>query len=309
MNSDVKKIVAVIVTYNRLDLLKECIFALTKSKYKVDILIVNNNSQDGTREFLLEVNQIYKDVKFHIYNLDENLNGAGGFNYGILKACTLNYDYIWLMDDDCIVNENSLSKLVEIDEELQGKYGFLSSKVVWKDNSICKTNVQRNKIARRVKDFKSKLVKVDFASFVSLFVKKKDVINIGLPIKEFIIWTDDLEWTRRLTYKKLYKNAMKGYLCNESVVMHKCANNFGVSIVKDTKDRIERYKYIYRNDVYCFRREGILGHMYMLIRNTYHILKILLFSPYDKIKRIKILIRGYIEGYKFFPNIEYINNI
>ena len=302
-----KKIVTVIVTYNRLNLLKECINALLKSDYHTDILVVNNNSSDGTKEYLDAIKDSDKDTKFYIFNLSENLGGAGGFNYGIKEAAMLNYDRIWIMDDDCIVNKDSLSELVKMDELLDGNFGFLSSKVLWTDGSICKTNVQRKKVARKIKDFDSEYVNVDFASFVSLYVKRSDVLNVGLPIKEFVIWTDDLEWTRRLTYKKLYKNAKSGFLCNKSIVTHKCANNFGVSIVYDTKDRLDRYKYIYRNDVYCFKREGIRGYLFIIFRNLYHIFKVLLLSKTEKMRKAKIIIDSFIEGFKFEPEIEYVN--
>ena len=305
MTKNSKKIITIIVTYNRLSLLKECIDALVKSNYHTDILIVNNNSSDGTKEFLSIAQKLYPENRFYIYNLDTNLNGAGGYNYGMKKAIHLDYDYFWIMDDDCIVNANSLEELINADEKLLGNYGFLSSKVLWIDGNICKTNVQRIAVARKIRDFKTEIVNVDYASFVSLFVKKIDVINVGLPIKEFIIWTDDLEWTRRLTYDKLYKNSKPGYLCNNSIVTHKTKDNKGVSIVTDSYDRIDRYKYIYRNDVYCFRREGLRGYLYIWFRNLYHIIRVILFSKNDKLFKINTIINGYNEGLRFNPRIEY----
>ena len=245
MNNCYKKIIAVIVTYNRINLLKECITAILSSVVVPDILVVNNASNDGTKEYLDELKNNTKKVNIYTYNMDTNLNGAGGYNFGLKESSKKEYDYIWLMDDDTIVNNDSLEKLLNAACALNDEFGFLSSKVLWTDGSICKTNVQRRRVARKIRDFDTKLVKVDFASFVSLLVKREDVLRIGLPIKDFIIWTDDLEWTRRLTYKKKNENAKPGYLCNDSIVTHKCKNNFGVTIVKDTSDRLDRYKYIY----------------------------------------------------------------
>ena len=306
--NNISKTVAIIVTYNRLELLKECINSLLNSDEVVDILVVNNNSTDGTKEYLNNLSNNGNN-KTYVYNLETNLNGAGGFNFGIKKALEHNYKYFWIMDDDTIVYKNSLSVLYKVANELNDEFGFLSSKVLWKDLSICKTNIQRKAVARRIKDFKSHLVKVDYCSFVSCFVKSEDVKNIGLPIKEFIIWTDDLEWTRRLTSKNYYKHAENGYLCNDSIVIHKCKNNFGVTIVKDTTDRLDRYKYIYRNDVFCFKREGIRGHLYVLVRNLYHIILVLFLSKHSKIKKIKTIINGYIEGFSFNPKIEMFNEV
>ncbi len=44
------------------------------------------------------------------------------------------------MDDDTIVKNNSLTKLLNADKELNGNYGFLSIKVLWTGNNICKMN-------------------------------------------------------------------------------------------------------------------------------------------------------------------------
>lgn len=306
MDEKDKSVVAVIVTHNRLQLLKECIFALSNSSVLCDVIIVNNASADGTKEYLDTLDKQYNMIKFYIYNSDINMNGAGGYNHGIRIASKLRYKYIWLMDDDCIVHNDSLYELLNVADSLNDNFGFLSSKVIWKDGSICKTNIQRKSVARRIHDFDSELVNVDFSSFVSCFFKREDINIVGLPIKEFIIWTDDLEWTRRLTFKKINKHAKPGYLCNKSVATHKCANNFGVTIVRDTPDRLERYKFIYRNDVVCFRREGIRGHIYMFVRNLYHILRIMFLSSDKRFLRIKYLLNGYIDGYRFNPKIEYV---
>ena len=84
------------MTYNRLNLLEECISALSKSIVPVDILIVNNASTDGTKEYLDGVIDKYNNVKFYIHNMNTNLNGAGGFNYGLKEASKLDYKYIHL---------------------------------------------------------------------------------------------------------------------------------------------------------------------------------------------------------------------
>ena len=90
------KVVAVVVTYNRKELLKECIEALIKQEYNdCEILIVDNASTDGTKDY---INQYIKENKIIYKNTGSNLGGAGGFNYGMKEACKLGCDYIWNMD-------------------------------------------------------------------------------------------------------------------------------------------------------------------------------------------------------------------
>ena len=192
-----KKVIAVVVTYNRKELLKECINALLKQYYNnCDILVVDNASTDGTKEFISDE---LRNSKVHYENTEANLGGAGGFNYGMKKACELGCDFIWVMDDDCIVHKDSLTELLNADKELKGDYGFLSSKVLWKDETICKMNIQKRRFSKWLKDFETNKQSIAMASFVSLFLKTSIVKEIGLPIKEFFIWSDDWEYTRRIS--------------------------------------------------------------------------------------------------------------
>lgn len=297
MNSkSYKKVIAVVVTYNRKELLKECVEALINQKYEFcDVLIIDNNSTDGTEEY---INKYVDDKKIIYENTGENLGGAGGFNYGIKKAYELGYEYIWIMDDDCIVHKDSLDELMKEDEKLQGNYGFLSSKVLWKDGSICKMNIQRKSMIGFIRNFKEDIIPIEMATFVSLLFKASVVKDVGLPIKDFFIWTDDLEYTRRISLK------YKCYLVGKSIVTHKSKENNGANIVKDSPERLGRYKYAYRNEVYLYRREGIKGMIYVHLRNIYTYLRILLVKNGNKLEKIKIVNQSTKEGKKFNPKIE-----
>lgn len=73
------QVAVTVVTYNRLNLLKECLQALRRQTIKADIIIVNNGSTDGTKEYL--------DSKEGIFVIhQENLGGAGGFYAGTRQA-------------------------------------------------------------------------------------------------------------------------------------------------------------------------------------------------------------------------------
>ena len=296
--SNDKKVVAVIVTYNRKGLLKECINALLKQDYNnCDILIVDNASTDGTKEF---ISKELKIKKVHYVNTGSNLGGAGGFNFGMREAYNMGYDYFWIMDDDCIVHKDSLTKLLQADLKLKGEYGFLSSKVLWKDNSICRMNIQKVKMTKWLKDFETNYQSIVLASFVSLLLKKEIIEEFGLPIKDFFIWTDDWEFTRRISRKK------KCYFISDSVVTHKSKENAGASIAV-VDERLERFSYLYRNDCVLYRGEGLKGWALLKIRIFIHKLRILKSNKPNKRERIKIINNALREGKKFYPKIEYVN--
>ena len=292
-----KKVAAVVVTYNRKKLLLENIECLLHQSYdNLDIIIIDNCSSDGTEEAL---SCYIRDKKIRYHNTCENLGGAGGFHCGIRIACELGYEYVWVMDDDCMPTENALEEFMKSDSELNGQYGFLSSKVLWTDGNVCQMNLQRRTMTKNVTYFSQKRITVVMASFVSLFFKSSTVYELGLPIKEFFIWTDDWEFTRRISRKYL------SYVVTDSVVIHKSAQNIGAKIENDSLERLPRYRYLYRNDVYLYRREGIKGFFYELTRINFHMLRILFKAKNKRFKRIGMVIKGTREGRKFKPQIEY----
>ena len=141
-----KKVIAVVVTYNRKELLKECIEALLNQNYKnCDVLVVDNASTDGTENYIKPL----LDSKRVIYkNTGSNLGGAGGFNYGLKMAYALKYEFFWLMDDDTMPYNNALEELMKAKDELK-EFGFLSSIAEWVDGKLCNMNIQRTGISKK----------------------------------------------------------------------------------------------------------------------------------------------------------------
>ena len=90
---------AVVVTYNRLQMLKEVIAALQASETKVDhIIIVDNHSDNDTKNYLESLGDAIEYLR-----LEDNLGGAGGFNRGVRYFMEkTDDDFVWLMDDDTV---------------------------------------------------------------------------------------------------------------------------------------------------------------------------------------------------------------
>ena len=106
------KISCIIVTYNRLPLLQECIAAVKNQTQPVDsIYIIDNQSTDGTSDYLQTLKD---DHSFIIVKLPENRGGAGGFSEGIRKAVMDGCDWVWVMDDDTIPSSTALEELVKV---------------------------------------------------------------------------------------------------------------------------------------------------------------------------------------------------
>lgn len=295
-----KRVCAVVVTYNRKELLLENIQALINQTFKIDkIIVIDNCSNDGTHEILEELCQKYTNVEF--YTMTENVGGAGGFNEGLKIAYKTEYDYIWIMDDDTIPKENSLEKLILAGNlEIINDWGFLCSNVIWKDNTACVMNVPN---CERIwnKHLINNLISVKSASFVSILIKRNIVKKIGYPIKEFFIWGDDVEYTLRISQK------YKGYMVIDSNVMHKMANNNITDIISTDKSRLNRYFYSFRNGCFVSRKLGVKSAIKFYFNVIRTILKIILKKNPYKLKKISIVLKGVIYGIAFNPNVELPN--
>lgn len=238
---------AIVVTFNRLDLLKENLYCLLKQKFALDkIFVINNKSSDGTMEYLDGID----NSKIIVKNLSKNLGGAGGFNYGLKFAYkNSNSDYFWLMDDDTMPTVDSLDRLITSSNKLNGNFGFLSSNVKWwKDNSPC--NVPGDLYHNWTELAEYSMIRLTNATFVSVLIPRKALMSVGFPIKDFFIWGDDIEFTHRLS------EYAPSYMVTDSIVVHKSKNNGSSETIYNCNsiNRIIFSKYWYRNLLYIDRK-------------------------------------------------------
>ena len=292
---------AIVVTYNRRELLRKCVEKiLAQENACCDVLVVNNASSDGTEEMILSEFNMPR-VKY--FNTGSNLGSAGGFQYGVEKAVRMGYEYLWIMDDDVWPDLTALSELEKADRELHGNWGFLSSIAYWQsDGSLCKANIQKKALFTFVneKDYEQEYIPVLIASFASLYIKAEVVKKVGLPVAEYFIYTDDYEYTSRIS--KYYK----GYVVSSSTVQHAMKENKKADFAVEEKERIYRYDYLYRNDVHCYRQYGIYGWLYIILKDCYTCINILKNSKADKLGKIKVVAKGFKEGLGFHPQIRMV---
>ena len=115
-NSVVKKykkeisVSVVVLNYNGKDYLKNCIDSLVKvDEPKLEIIIVDNASTDGSEEIINQYIHRYKGKVFFIKN-ERNMGIAEGYNIGIRNS---RHEYIVILNSDTIVKEDSLKKIIE----------------------------------------------------------------------------------------------------------------------------------------------------------------------------------------------------
>ena len=206
------------------------------------------------------------------------------------------------MDDDTWPKEDALAKLFEADKELGGNWGFLSSTVFWTDGTLCKANKPKKTLFTFIdeKDLSKNHTKILMGSFVSLLVRSSVVREVGLPIGEYFIWTDDYEFCGRISRKQ------SCYFIPSSRVVHAMKSNVKANIATDDISRMDRYRYLYRNDVHCYRQFGFMGWLYFILKDIYSLINVLVKSRNMKIEKIKVIFKGFKEGIYYNPNIKYV---
>ena len=100
-----RRIVAVVVTFNRLDMLRRQLARLAEVPELDEVLVVDNASTDGTGEWL-RTQPVTAEL------LTENTGGAGGFSRGLELAVDRGADLAWLMDDDGLPAADCLARCV-----------------------------------------------------------------------------------------------------------------------------------------------------------------------------------------------------
>ncbi|WP_413628135.1 glycosyltransferase family 2 protein [Fructilactobacillus vespulae] len=296
MNND--KVATILVTFNRLELLKKSIKKLEQQTYQISkIFIINNCSTDDTAEYL---NNFNNNNLFQIINLDNNIGGAGGFSYGLKESHNQgDYDFYWIMDDDTMPEPTALEELMQVD----CKNGVLASNVLWGNtNSPAIMNVPEPDRYWTTGSLDG-LNKIKSTSFVSMLVSNNALEECGLPIKEFFIWGDDVEFSRRIIRK------FGGYFVPNSIVRHETKNNTTVDIIEENNpNRLGRYFYAVRNKMFMDKQDGIKS----LLKNecSYFMLifKIIFSKNEFKIEKIKNVVKGHLFGIVFNPKIRYIKN-
>ena len=249
------KVVAIVVTYNRIKLLLECLDALFSQTLHVDsIYVVDNASTDGTKDILAEKGYLDRS-EFHYIGMETNTGGAGGFYEGLRQARECDSDWVWIMDDDTIPTSSCLEKLIEAKEILDEKKpgedtAFLASAVYGPDGEFMNlpeldVRPSENGYAYWYSMLKYGMVNIVNATFVSILVNSKAINKCGLPCKNYFIWGDDSEYTKRLsTYFG------KAYFVGNSIAVHKRYNAKSLNIENEADtNRIKMFHYLYRNQL------------------------------------------------------------
>ena len=194
------RVIAVIVTYNRSALLRQCLDAVLGQTRPPDaIVVVNNGSGDGTLDMLRTA---YADTVVRI-QMRRNVGGAGGFYRGMAWAYEDGADWLWLMDDDGIPAPDGLEVMLR--PEHADRLALMNPLVVsLGDAADLSFGVTVNGIkTKSVPLIRSEMKGADVLMgqinpFNGTLVSRDVIRQIGLPKREMFIWGDEVDYTNRV---------------------------------------------------------------------------------------------------------------
>jgi GT2 family glycosyltransferase len=274
---------AAVVTYNRCELLLECLDAIARQTHPVDqVVVVDNASTDGTAEALRS-----REVQ-HL-RVERNGGGAEGFHYAVRAGLESGADWIWLMDDDCEPEPDALETLLASPKAADA--AVLAPLVVMPGGAVLPLNrgwLRRRwfltpLVGLRPADWEREATEVEHVSLVGPLVRREAAAATDPPRRELFIWWDDLEWVSRL------REHGRVWLVPAARMVHKepspmPSTSFGARL-RDYVSRSDftthgwKQAYGLRNMIFCGRRDGYLSAPRAAALAAVPVVRTLLTSP------------------------------
>ena len=270
-----KNVCSLVVTYNRKEKLRHNIECLMAQSYKpTNILIIDNNSNDGTYEYIEDL--VKSNDTIISRRMKDNHGGSGGFFNGIkiaIEEC--NADYIWGMDDDAFPEIDALENImhyVKIDDEC----------CYWsncnKDEKEYDCNGLKN---------------VDSWMFVGFFISKKIIDKVGYPRGDFFIYFDDVEFSTRIIEAGFRIKKVKNSIINHKDSPGNLIKKKILFINLETLDLPDWKLYYYvRNDILRFKWNNISKYRRVFLSYPHVGFCLLFLKP----RQFKVFLKAYFSG-------------
>lgn len=291
--------VAVVVSYNRRELLQKTLEGIVTANARPDVVVVvDNGSTDGSAE---AARSFLSAVPVDVVELSRNTGGAGGFTVGIGHAMDAHRaDLVWLMDDDTVPTEDTLAEALAVwrgyaPHQLR-RPAFVASKVVWTDGRDHPMNTPRQRPGVTAAAVKlasdAGAIPVRSASFVSLLIDAEAIRRVGLPVADYFLWNDDFEYSTRLA------RYGTGLYAPGSVVVH-YTKTFGST----DADPGERFFWEVRNKAWMWLRSASLTPAEKVLYGGASILRWFrtIRKSRNKALLLKCLFRGLASGLRSAP--------
>jgi GT2 family glycosyltransferase len=247
------KVAVILVNFNGISDTIECIESLHCSKIPLKIVVVDNDSNDNEA---LRISQKYPNVE--VIHLNQNLGFTGGNNVGIQWALGKGYEYIALLNNDTIIDNNLFSALLEFADKntvvVPYMYYHSAPNTLWfGGGKINRWTGNVNHIYKQQKD--NKTFYCDFVTGCCFLAHRSIWENVGLLNDDYFMYNEDSEFSIRLQ-----KSGIKIRIIPSAKLWHKVGRSSGgrVSLLSSyyvTRNRLyllKTHKDFFKPSAYLF---------------------------------------------------------
>lgn len=195
------KLVTIIVTYNSAMWIKTCLDSLAKSTLSTHVIIVDNNSQDGSLPIIRQ-----HELKSEILELNTNEGFGKANNIALREAYIAGYEYFFLLNHDAwIVGENTLEKIIQI-QSTHPQFGIVSPIHLEKTQKSMDRHFEHyiSGISSINKNFslseKPILYEVDFVNAAGWMISRHCLEEVGLFHPLFDHYGEDVNFALRAQF-------------------------------------------------------------------------------------------------------------
>ena len=206
--TDHPKVVIALVNWNNKDYLDHCLESVLESDlpFAYEIVVSDNGSTDGSLELLSQ-----KFPQVNVLLNQENVGVARGNNLCIQNSTG---EYIYVLNNDTIVNHDSILEMVDFLDE-NSSVGAVGGNLLNPDGTLQLTYCDyptlleellivshigkaMNPIFPSPKESWTTEHEVDWISSASIMVRRSAIEEIGLNDESFFIYSDETDWQYRL---------------------------------------------------------------------------------------------------------------
>ncbi|WP_445734530.1 glycosyltransferase family 2 protein [Mariniflexile sp.] len=198
-----KKAVVIIVTYNGMKWLQECLASVYNSSIPVEVVVIDNNSSDETVNF---IKSTFPNVI--LFEQNENLGFGKANNMGMVYALKQNADFVFLLNQDAFINDTTIDNLIKT-SLCNPEYGVLSpiqldysGKLLeyyffkFMSNDVTKSFYSDFVITNPLKE----IYDIDFVQAAAWLLPKKTLLEIGGFDPIFFHYGEDDNYCFRVLY-------------------------------------------------------------------------------------------------------------
>ena len=206
----------VILNWNGLSDLLECLASVTQSSYQgMTVIVVDNGSADET---LSAVPAQYPTVT--LIATGENLGWAGGNNVGIRHALKIGCTSIFLLNNDTTLSPDCIELLMQT--STQTGANLLHPSIYYYDEP---TVAQLDPLENQPQADRTQVVAIDHAYGAALLLSAELIQQVGLIDERFFLQMEETDF-----YYRAKKLGFKSYVMPQARVLHKESRSFGTRI-------------------------------------------------------------------------------